>query len=70
MDQDNVDDRLETLEMRVAYQERSIEEMTAVITEQWKLIETLTRKLNTLDEQVRSGAHIADPATEKPPPHY
>jgi SlyX protein len=63
-------ERLDALEMRIAYQDQTIEELNATITEQWKVIETLTRKLTTMEEQVRSGVFIADPATEKPPPHY
>lgn len=62
--------RLEALETRLAYQDQTIEELNATITEQWKSIDLLTRKLAMLEEQVRSGAYIADPATEKPPPHY
>lgn len=64
------EERLDALETRIAFQDHTIEELNATITEQWKVIETLTRKLTTLEEQVRSGAYIADPATEKPPPHY
>jgi SlyX protein len=63
-------ERLDALETRIAYQDQTIEELNATITEQWRVIETLTRKLTTMEEQVRSGAFIADPATEKPPPHY
>ncbi|MBN9332548.1 MAG: SlyX family protein, partial [Devosia sp.] len=39
-------------------------------TEQWTVIEQLRRKLEVVEEQVRSGSYIADPASEKPPPHY
>lgn len=62
--------RLEALETRVAYQDQTIEELNATITEQWRQIDLLSRKLGTVEEQVRSGVHIADPATEPPPPHY
>lgn len=64
------DARLEALETRIAYQDHTIEQLNATITEQWKSIDLLTRKLVMLEEQVRSGSYIADPATEKPPPHY
>ncbi|ODT67641.1 MAG: SlyX protein [Pelagibacterium sp. SCN 63-23] len=63
-------DRLDALETRIAYQDQTIEELNATITEQWKIIDQLARKLTQIEEQVRSGAYIADPATEKPPPHY
>ncbi|HEY8575708.1 MAG TPA: SlyX family protein [Devosia sp.] len=63
-------ERLETLETRIAFQDQTIEELNATITAQWQQIDLLTRKLQMVEEQVRSGVHIADPATEAPPPHY
>nr|WP_314257680.1 SlyX family protein [uncultured Devosia sp.] len=62
--------RLEALETRVAFQDQTIEELNATITAQWRQIDLLTRKLEQMEEQVRSGVHIADPSTEPPPPHY
>jgi SlyX protein len=49
---------------------RAVEELNATITAQWRQIDLLTRKLEQMEQQVRSGVHIADPATEPPPPHY
>ena len=63
-------ERLDALETRIAFQEQTLDELNATITEQWQLVETLRRRLDTLEDQVRSGSYIADPATEKPPPHY
>ena len=63
-------ERIDALEARFAYQDHTIEELNAALTEQWKTIDLLTKKLAMLEEQVRSGSYIADPATEKPPPHY
>jgi len=62
--------RLEALETRIAYQDHTIEELNATITEQWRAIDLLTKKLAMMEEQVRTGSYIADPATDKPPPHY
>lgn len=62
--------RLEALETRIAFQDQTIEELNTTITAQWRQIDLLTRKLETVDQQVRSGVHIADPSTEPPPPHY
>lgn len=62
--------RLDALETRIAFQDLTIEELNATITAQWRVIDGLTRKLTTLEEQVRSGSQIADPSTEAPPPHY
>ncbi|WP_338720936.1 SlyX family protein [Devosia sp. XK-2] len=63
-------DRIDALETRIAYQDQTIEELNMALTAQWKTIDLLSKKLAMLEEQVRSGSYIADPATEKPPPHY
>ena len=70
MGQIDHDSRIDALEIRLAYSERTIEELNAALTEQWGLIEALRRRLDQMEEQVRSGTYIADPASEKPPPHY
>ena len=65
-------DRLEELEIRVAYQENQIEELNKALFEHWQLIETLSNKLrhlgnkvSAIDERVPSN-----PEDEPPPPHY
>lgn len=63
-------ERIEALETRVAYQDQTIEELNTALTAQWQTIDLLTKKLAMLEEQVRSGSYIADPATDRPPPHY
>ena len=62
--------RLEALETRVAYQDQTIDDLNMTITAQWRQIDVLTRKLDTVEQQLRSGVQIADPASEQPPPHY
>jgi SlyX protein len=62
--------RLDALETRIAFQDQTIEDLNSTITAQWRQIDLLTRKLELLEEQVRSGSYIADPSTEAPPPHY
>ncbi|MET3924053.1 SlyX family protein [Devosia sp. 2618] len=66
----DITNRLEALETRIAYQDQTIEELNATITAQWRQIDLLTRKLDQMEQQVRSGVHIADPSSEPPPPHY
>ncbi|KKB77140.1 hypothetical protein VW35_15565 [Devosia soli] len=70
MSENELSERLDKLESRIAFQDQTIEDLNAVITEQWAVIEGLRRKLGVMEEQVRSGSYIADPASEKPPPHY
>ena len=60
-------DRLDALEMRIAFQDQTIEDLNATITEQWKVIDALSRKLNLLEEQARATSNIADPAHRTAP---
>jgi len=65
------DDRIEQLEVRIAFQDRTIEELNTAVTDQWRVIDGLTRKLKLLEDHVRSTAsNVADPRSEPPPPHY
>ena len=66
-----LNNRIETLETRVAHQDRMLEDLNTAITDQWKRIETLTRQVKRLDEQlqdVRSSG--GSPGEQEPPPHY
>jgi SlyX protein len=63
-------ERLDALETRIAHQDQTIEELNAVVTRQSTTIEQLRRRIEVMEEQLRSGSYIADPATEQPPPHY
>jgi SlyX protein len=64
--------RIDGLEIRIAHQDHTIEELNATITDQWKQIEDLTYRLTRLAEQVReveSSAGVSD-GPEPLPPHY
>ena len=64
--------RIDGLEMRIAHQDHTIEELSATIADQWKQIEDMTFRLTRLSEQVReveNSAGVTD-APEPPPPHY
>ena len=63
-------DRIEALEMRLTYQDETIETLNNTVTAQWKQIDALTRQVAELSEQVREAeANRPGPANE-PPPHY
>lgn len=66
----DLSERMDQLEMRIAFQDRTIDELNAVVTEQWRVIDALKAKLHTLEEHARAASLIADPRTEPPPPHY
>lgn len=68
----NLDERINELELRYMHQERTIHELNEIVCQQALGIEQLKRELTTLKEQFR---HIApsinrDPDQEEPPPHY
>lgn len=64
--------RIEQLEIRITYQDETIEALNQTIMEQWQQIDRLKRQLTQLDARLqeaesRSGAA---PQSEPPPPHY
>jgi SlyX protein len=64
-------DRIARLEMIVAEQERTIEDLSGQVAEQWTVVEKLRRKLDLLTERFlaveeQSGSDV--PVTR--PPHW
>ena len=63
-------ERIDTLEMRLAYQDDTIETLNQTITAQWKQIDVLTRKIAELGERMQEAeTNAPGPANERPP-HY
>ncbi|MGA2287674.1 SlyX family protein [Bradyrhizobium sp.] len=60
-------DRLDALESRLMFQDDTIETLNQTITEQWLMIDALTRQLASLSERLQDAEA---PATSEPPPHY
>ncbi len=64
-------DRLTTLEIRNAEQEKTIEELSGQIAEQWKLIERMEKKLSALTDRFLALEEQTAPGHEATkPPHY
>lgn len=62
--------RIDTLEVRIAYQDETIETLNGTITEQWKRIDDLARQIARLGDRLEQAeAREQAPASEKPP-HY
>lgn len=65
------DDRLMTLEIRVAEQEKTIEELSGQIAEQWKTIEGMRRKQDLLSERFLALEEQVTPDVPvTKPPHW
>lgn len=64
-------DRLTTLEIRNAEQEKTIEELSAQIAEQWRVIERLEMKLSALTDRFLALEEQTAPGHEvTKPPHW
>lgn len=67
----DIESRLEALEIRAAHQDRTIEELNTVIAGQWSEIDRLRRQLKLLDDQMAEVELMARSGQkEPPPPHY
>ena len=63
-------ERVDALEVRLTYQDETIESLNRTITAQWKQIDVLTRQIAQLNERlVEAEAAAPSPGNERPP-HY
>ncbi|QND51459.1 hypothetical protein HB779_05760 [Phyllobacterium sp. 628] len=64
-------DRVTSLEILVTEQEKTIEELSAQIAEQWKIIEGMRRKLDALtDRFLVLEEHTTPDIPVTKPPHW
>ncbi|EJM99603.1 SlyX family protein [Phyllobacterium sp. YR531] len=64
-------DRLTRLEILVTEQEKTIDELSGQLAEQWKTIEAMRRKLDALtDRFLMLEEQSADDIPVTKPPHY
>ena len=64
-------DRLTTLEIRTTEQEKTIEELSGQIAEQWQVIERMQRKLDALAERFMALEEQSSPDVPvTKPPHW
>jgi SlyX protein len=63
-------DRIDALEIRLAFQDETIETLNKTITAQWQQIDALTRQVAGLNERLQEAESNAPGAGEEPPPHY
>ena len=63
-------DRVDALEIRLAFQDETIETLNKTITAQWHQIDALTRQVAALNERLQEAEANTPGATNEPPPHY
>jgi SlyX protein len=62
--------RLGELETRLAFQDDTIDQLNAVIRDQWTTIDRLVQQLAQLEDRVRELEVRVGPSPAAPPPHY
>lgn len=64
-------ERVDAIEMRLAHQDRALEDLNGVVTEQWQEIARLRRLIGRLEEELTDARQARGaPLPEPPPPHY
>ena len=66
----NLEQRIDELEMRVAHQDKTISDLNDVITAQWKQLEAMERQLRRFGEELEAMESMEGPAANQKPPHY
>ena len=66
----SLSDRIDALEIRLSFQDETIETLNKTITAQWQQIDALTRQVAGLNARLQEAENNAPGATDEPPPHY
>ena len=69
-DADTLSERINALEMRLTYQDVTIETLNQTITAQWVEIDRLTRQIAELKERLQDAESNAPGPANETPPHY
>ncbi len=70
MSEVTLNERIDALEVRIAYQDETIETLNQTITAQWQQIDALTRQLGQLREQLQDAEGDTVAPLNERPPHY
>lgn len=73
MELKELEERISNLEMKLSFQDDTIDQLNNAIIEQQKIIEDQKVQLTFLINRIKTmqaGSNIATEAEETPPPHY
>lgn len=64
--------RIDDLECKLAFQEQTIDELNSALTQQQLLINKMQDQMKYVVGKMKNidTSNLADPANETPPPHY
>jgi SlyX protein len=64
--------RVSGLEQRIAHQDVTIQDLSDMTTQQWAIIDALTKKTERLKERLLANEETAETSApqDPPPPHY
>jgi uncharacterized coiled-coil protein SlyX len=67
-----MEERINSIETRIAFYEKTIDELSIIVFEQAKEIGFLKQKIEQINEIVKSSGNeiLKDMKDETPPPHY
>lgn len=70
--QTSIHDRIDNLEVQIAYQNEVIETLNKTVIEQWGKLDQAFARIKLLEERLREVqlSTVRDAADEVPPPHY
>ncbi|PCI28846.1 MAG: hypothetical protein COB67_05385 [SAR324 cluster bacterium] len=68
--QEKIEERVIELEIRVAYQDETIEQLNDVVAQQQTQIDLLQRQMSFLAASLKQPSLKSDSEEESPPPHY
>lgn len=64
-------ERIDELEIKFAYQQETVESLSAEVAKQWTAIDKLKRQIGIMHDQMANMSDEAGkPLDEPPPPHY
>ena len=66
----SLSDRIDALEIRLTFQDETVDTLNKTITAQWLKIDALTRQIEGLSERLREAESHAPGSANEPPPHY
>ncbi|MCL9776349.1 SlyX family protein [Vibrio methylphosphonaticus] len=69
---ETLEERINDMECKIAFQEQTIEELNDALTQQQLLISKMQDQMKYVVGKVKNmdSPNLADPSEETPPPHY